>query len=95
MQENTSVSPGRSAERQLPQRLSAAYGLDELQRGFERESRTPQLTKNKTKDDAQLALFREPGEELLQELRDVDPNATTPLDALQQLTEWKKRFGGE
>ncbi|MCH7926112.1 MAG: DNA mismatch repair protein MutS, partial [Planctomycetes bacterium] len=67
--------------------------LDELQRGFERESRTPQLTKNKTKDDAQLALFREPGEELLEELRNVDPNATTPLDALQRLTEWKKRFG--
>ena len=35
------------------------------------------------------------GEELLEELRDVDPETTTPLDALQRLTEWKKRFGGE
>jgi len=67
--------------------------LDELQRGFERESRTPQLSRNKTKDDVQLPLFRDPGEDLLEALRDVDPETTTPLDALKTLAEWKERFG--
>ena len=55
--------------------------------------RTEQLTRKKTKDDAQLTLFREPGDELLDELRTVDPDQTTPLDALQQLKAWKDRFG--
>ena len=67
--------------------------LDELQRGFERESRTPQLTKKKTRDDSQLALFRDPGDELLEELRGMDPDETTPLDALKRIQEWKNRFG--
>jgi DNA mismatch repair protein MutS len=66
--------------------------LDELQRGFERESRTPQLARRKTKDDAQLTLFREPGEEILDELRNLDTDQVTPLDALKRLTEWKKRY---
>ncbi len=67
--------------------------LDELQRGFERETRTPQLSGMKTRDDAQLELFTPPGEELLAELRKFDPDETTPLDALNALTEWKRRFG--
>lgn len=67
--------------------------LDELQRGFERESRTPQLTRKKTRDDAQLTLFREPGDELLDELRSMDPDRITPMEALQRFVEWKKRFG--
>jgi DNA mismatch repair protein MutS len=66
--------------------------LDELQRGFERESRTPQLAKKKTKDDGQLQLFREPGDELIDELNGVNPSEMTPLEALQRLQEWKDRF---
>lgn len=66
--------------------------LDELQRGFERESRTPQLTKEKTRDDSQMALFRDPGEALLEELRGMDPNQTTPIEALKLIQEWKNRF---
>ncbi len=67
--------------------------LDELQRGFERESRTAQLTRKKTRDDAQLTLFREPGEEILDELGNLAPDHMTPLEALQRLIDWKKRFG--
>ncbi len=67
--------------------------LDELQRGFQRESRTPQLARGQTKDDAQLALFREPGEALLEELRALDPDAITPLQALERLQAWKERYG--
>jgi len=66
--------------------------LEELQRGFERQSRTPQLTRKKTKDDTQMALFREPGDDLLNELRSLDPDHITPLEALQRIVEWKKRF---
>ncbi len=66
--------------------------LDELQRGFERESRTPQLARKKTKDDAQLPLFREVGEELTAELRNLDPDRMTPLEALTRIKEWRERF---
>jgi DNA mismatch repair protein MutS len=67
--------------------------MDELQRGFERESRSPQLARKKTKDDPQLALFRDPGEELLEALRAIDVNATTPLEALERVKSWKDQYG--
>jgi DNA mismatch repair protein MutS len=68
--------------------------LEELQRGFSRESRTPQLARKKTRDDAQLMLFKDPGEEILESLREVEPDDLTPLEALQRLKEWKEQFGG-
>ena len=68
--------------------------LEELQQGFSRESRTPQLTRKKTRNDNQLTLFRDPGEELLEALGGVDPNDMTPMEALKRLQEWKQRFGG-
>jgi len=37
-------------------------------------------------------LFREPGEELLDALRSLDPDQMTPLDALRKLKSWKDRF---
>ncbi len=67
--------------------------LEELQRGFERESRTPQFAKEKTKDDAQLKLFRDPGDEIRDELRLLDPDKITPLEALQIIQAWKDRHG--
>ncbi len=66
--------------------------LDELQRGFERESRTPQLTRKKTRDDAQMTLFRDPGDELRETLGALDPDRMTPLEALQRIKEWKDRY---
>jgi len=66
--------------------------LAELEKGFSRESRSPRLTRAKTRNDQQIALFRDPGDELLDELRTLDPNAITPLDAIHRLAEWKKRF---
>ena len=69
--------------------------LDELQRGFAKESHSPQLARKKTRDDAQLPLFRDPGEELLEGLRSVDPDRITPIEALQKLQEWKARFSSK
>lgn len=68
--------------------------LDELQRAFARESRTPQLARKRTSNEPQMPLFPDPGEELLGALRQVDPDATTPIDALRLLREWKDRFAG-
>ena len=67
--------------------------LEELQRGFSRESHSPQLTRKRTRREQQLQLFRDPAEELYEDLRGVDPNAVTPLEALQKLKEWKDRYG--
>jgi DNA mismatch repair protein MutS len=66
--------------------------LDELQRGFAKESHSPQLARKKTRSDTQLTLFREPAEELLELLRSMDPDRLTPLEGLQRLQEWKARF---
>jgi len=66
--------------------------LDELQRAFAKESHSPQLSRKKTRDDAQLPLFREPGEELLEALRSIDPDRMTPIEALSRLQEWKAGF---
>ena len=65
--------------------------LDELQRGFERESRAPQLARQKTRDAAQLQLFREPGEELLTELCALPETLDAPA-AADVLRRWKERF---
>ena len=67
--------------------------LEELQRGFSRESHSPQLTRKRTKQEQQLQLFRDPAEELYEALQGVDPNAVTPLEALQKLKAWKDRYG--
>ncbi len=66
--------------------------LDELQRGFEREAKSPQLSRKKTKNDGQLALFRDQGEQMLELLRSTDPNQLTPLQALQLLQTWKDQL---
>jgi DNA mismatch repair protein MutS len=68
--------------------------LDELQRGFERETRGPRLSQQKNRNDGQLSLFRDPGEELLEHLSAVDPESITPQEALERLRGWRKRFGG-
>ncbi len=67
--------------------------LDELQRTFERESRSSSLSRSKTRDDPQLPLFHDPGEELLSLLRSTGVESTTPIEALRTLHEWKSRFG--
>lgn len=66
--------------------------LDELQRAFAKESRTPQLARRRTREDSQMSLFPEPSNELIESIRTLDPDQTTPLEALQILKEWKERF---
>jgi len=63
--------------------------LEELEAGefVEREAR-PEAS-------AQLGLFAmAEGERLLEELRGVEPDRMTPLEALAKLAEWRRRYGG-
>ncbi len=39
-----------------------------------------------------MMLFRDPGDELLAALREIDPDRLAPLDALKKLADWKARF---
>lgn len=67
--------------------------LDELQQTFARESHSPKLTKQKTRRSDQLPLFRDPSEDILADLRKVDPDQMTPLQAMQKLQKWKSDLG--
>lgn len=67
--------------------------LDELTRTFSRESHSPKMTKQKTREEAQLPLFRDPGADLLEELRRLDPDQLTPRQALEQIAKWRESWG--
>jgi DNA mismatch repair protein MutS len=43
--------------------------------------------------DAQLMLFADPAEEVVAEMRALDPDATTPIEALQLIQRWRARLG--
>ncbi|MBI4718915.1 MAG: DNA mismatch repair protein MutS [Planctomycetes bacterium] len=66
--------------------------LAELQRGFERESHTPQLSPRKRTPDPQLMLFRDPAAEIAAELAATDPDGLSADDALRRIREWKERL---
>jgi DNA mismatch repair protein MutS len=66
--------------------------LDQLQRRLAGASTSPALAAVKSRDVSQLALFREPGDEILDALRAMDPDRLTPLEALTRLKEWKDRY---
>ncbi len=67
--------------------------LDELQKGFSRESHTTGLSRRRTRRPQQLELFEDPLEGLARQLRAVDLNALTPLEALQKIKEWQEELG--
>ncbi|MHC4066180.1 MAG: DNA mismatch repair protein MutS [Planctomycetota bacterium] len=66
--------------------------LEELERGFSRETRTPQLSRKRTKKDAQLLLFADPAEAVAKALEAADVDAMTPLEALARLKELQDRL---
>ncbi len=68
--------------------------LDELERGFQRETKSPNLSRKRTKVDHQLHLFTDPAEEVAKALGELDVNALTPLDALGKLKELQDRLHG-
>ena len=67
--------------------------LDELQKGFSRESHTTRIAGARTKPDEQLLLFEDPAEKVAKRLSRIDPDSTTPLDALKLLKELRDELG--
>jgi DNA mismatch repair protein MutS len=61
--------------------------LAELEAGFRRETQTPQLASRRTRKpaDGQLELFVDPAEHVADELRALDVDHLTPIDALRKL----------
>jgi DNA mismatch repair protein MutS len=49
----------------------------------------------RTESPRQLSLFAEPEHPILAELRRLDPDRTTPIDALARMSEWRSRLGSE
>jgi len=68
--------------------------LAELHHGFERESRTTKLAGKRTREDAQMMLFADPGEAVLKELQALDINGMTPLVALNALQQLRNKLDG-
>jgi DNA mismatch repair protein MutS len=66
--------------------------LEELHAGFERESRTTGLARARTRDDPQMLLFSDPGEAIVRELGELNLDGLTPLEALNQLQQWRNRL---
>ncbi len=67
--------------------------LDELQKGFSRESHTTRIAGARTKQDQQLLLFEDPAEKVAKRLAQVDPEGTTPMEALKLLKELRDELG--
>jgi DNA mismatch repair protein MutS len=64
--------------------------LERLETGrFARENQSP------ASDQPQLTLFEPVGGEFLTEIRELDPQTMTPMDALTLLAEWKERYGDD
>jgi len=67
------------------------------ERTVEALERAPARTRRDPPPPAPLPLFEAatpPGHPLVAELRALSPDAITPLEALQKLAEWKRRYGG-
>jgi len=67
--------------------------LAELERNFSRESRTPSLAARRTRRDGQMLLFRDPAEEIVEELRRLDLDRMGPVEAMEALRALQKRAG--
>ena len=68
--------------------------LAELERGFERETKGPRLSRKRTRQQHQLMLFTDPAEDVARELEKIDVNELTPLDALAALKKLQERLRG-
>jgi len=66
--------------------------LEELQSGFDHKRREPAIRRTENQKGNQLDLFGHPADGLIDELRALDPDKMTPLDALQRLKQWRDRL---
>ncbi len=66
--------------------------LAELETNFSATRRAPRRTARRNRRDDQMLLFADPAEEVIKEIRQLDPHKLTPLDALQAIEKWRKRL---
>ena len=71
--------------------------LAELEANFSSVRRAPVRTAMRTKrtpDPDQMLLFEEadPADAVIEELRQLDPNAIAPIDALKQIEKWRQKL---
>ena len=67
--------------------------LAELEANFSSLRRAPVRAAKQTKKDHQLLLFTEPSDEVIEEIRRLEPNEMTPAQALQAIERWRKQLG--
>jgi DNA mismatch repair protein MutS len=68
--------------------------LEDLHKGFSRESQTTQLARRRSRNDGQLLLFVDPAEEVARELAEVDPTGLSGEEAVELLRRLKAKLGG-
>lgn len=72
--------------------------LKNLERGELDEMGVPRIARGRKSKKGtgmtQLSLFVEEDNHILRELKSIDPYNITPMDALNKITEWKKRIRG-
>lgn len=66
--------------------------LAELETNFSATRRAPRRTARRNRRDDQLLLFADPTDEVIKEIRQLDPHKLTPIDALQAIEKWRKRL---
>ena len=67
--------------------------LTELEKTFARESQRPVLAAVQRRRTRQLRLFEEPEEQIIRQLRELDPARCDPAAARQLLLAWRKLLG--
>jgi len=63
-----------------------------LEANFSATRRAPRRTARRNRRDDQLMLFADPADEVIKEIRQLDPHKLTPIDALQAIEKWRKRL---
>lgn len=66
--------------------------LAELESNFASTRQSPKRTAKRTREDKQLMLFKDPADDVIEELRKLDVNALRSMDALQAIEKWQKRL---
>ena len=67
---------------------------NDVLRALERRAPTPAVEPSRLSSGQQIALFPD-SSPVLDELRQLDVNARTPLQAINKLYEWKQRYAGQ
>jgi DNA mismatch repair ATPase MutS len=67
--------------------------LAEFEGNFSSTRHSEARASSRTRAQEQLLLFHDPSDNVLKEIRELDLESTTPLDALRAIAEWKKRLG--